>query len=88
MNRRILAPTVMLCGMLLFTGCASAGDSSFEMTQQGMFAGAAGITYGRNIWQHPHPAAVIKGLRAIVHENVSAKDALDIAGELAGHKLM
>ena len=28
MNRRILAPTVMLCGMLLFTGCASAGDSS------------------------------------------------------------
>lgn len=60
----------------------------FEMTQQGMDAGAAGITYGRNIWQHPHPAAVIKGLRAIVHENVSAKDALDIAGELAGHKLM
>ena len=28
MNRRILAPTVMLCGMLLFTGSASAGDSS------------------------------------------------------------
>ena len=28
MNRRILAPTVMLCGMLLFTGCASAGDSN------------------------------------------------------------
>lgn len=60
----------------------------FEMTKQGIDAGAAGITYGRNIWQHPHPAAVIKGLNAIVHHNASAKDALEIASETAGCSLL
>ena len=59
----------------------------FEMTKQGMDAGAAGITYGRNIWQHSYPAAVIKGLNAIVHQNASAKEALEIAGETAGCRL-
>ena len=31
----------------------------FDMTYQGIQAGAAGVTYGRNIWQHEYPAAVI-----------------------------
>lgn len=59
----------------------------FEMTKQGIDAGAAGITYGRNIWQHPYPDAVVKGLNAIVHQNASAGEALEIAGEAAGCRL-
>lgn len=56
----------------------------FDMTRQGMDAGAAGITYGRNIWQSSHPAAVLRGLRAIVHDNASVDAAIEIAEDSAG----
>lgn len=55
----------------------------FEMTYQGMQAGAAGITYGRNIWQHEYPNAVITGLNAIVHKNTSVSIAMEAAEEIA-----
>lgn len=38
--------------------------------------GAAGIVYGRNIIQHPKPAAITRALMAVVHDNVSPADAL------------
>jgi putative autoinducer-2 (AI-2) aldolase len=37
--------------------------------------GAAGVDMGRNIWQSSNPIGMIKAIRAIVHENVSAKEA-------------
>jgi len=33
------------------------------------------------VWQHPHPVPVMKGLRAIVHENADVKTARDIYEE-------
>ena len=33
--------------------------------------GARGVDMGRNIWQSPHPVAMIKAIRAIVHENAT-----------------
>lgn len=66
------------CGTLL---------ECMEMTRQGMDAGAAGVTYGRNIWQHEHPAAVVRGLRAIIHDGASAREGLEIASDAAGAKL-
>lgn len=56
----------------------------FEMTKQGMDAGAAGITYGRNIWQSRYPAAVLRGLRAIVHDGATVDRAMELAGDAAG----
>ena len=38
--------------------------------------GAAGIVYGRNIIQHPKPAAITRALMAVVHEGVSAAEAM------------
>lgn len=38
--------------------------------------GAAGIVYGRNIIQHPKPAAITRALMAVVHEGTSPADAL------------
>lgn len=55
----------------------------FEMTYQGMQAGAAGITYGRNIWQHEYPSAVLAGLNAIVHKNASISTAMELAEDFA-----
>jgi DhnA family fructose-bisphosphate aldolase class Ia len=40
--------------------------------------GAAGIVYGRNIIQHPHPAKITRALMAVVHENASVSAALSL----------
>lgn len=40
--------------------------------------GAAGVDMGRNIWQSDNPVGMIKAIRAIVHENASAKEAYGI----------
>ena len=60
----------------------------FEMTWQGIQAGCHGITYGRNIWQHECPPAVLRGLNAIIHEGASVDEALELASEVAGKKLI
>ena len=49
-----------------------------EFVYDGMQKGAIGITLGRNVWQNPHPVAMAKALRAIVHENANAKEAHQI----------
>ena len=60
----------------------------FEMTYQGIQAGASGITYGRNIWQHEYPVAVVRGLSAIIHDHATVEQALEVASECAGTKLV
>jgi len=50
----------------------------FEFVHDGMQRGAIGLNLGRNVWQHPHPVAMIKALRAIVHQVASVKEARDI----------
>ncbi len=45
----------------------------FEFVYDGMQKGSIGINLGRNVWQNPHPVAMAKALRAIVHENASPK---------------
>jgi len=39
-------------------------------------AGAAGVTFGRNVWQHRNPPGILKAIKAIVHENLSVDQAL------------
>ena len=41
-------------------------------------AGAAGIAIGRNVWQHPQPALMLRRLHAIVHEGADAAGALSL----------
>ena len=43
-----------------------------------METGALGITYGRNVWQDPDPAAVIAALMAVVHEGATPSEAIEI----------
>jgi putative autoinducer-2 (AI-2) aldolase len=47
----------------------------FEFVHDGMEKGAIGVNLGRNIWQNEHPVAMIKALRAIIHEKASVKEA-------------
>ncbi len=59
-------------------------DSDLEVLKfvyDGMEKGAIGVNLGRNIWQNEHPVAMIKALRAIIHEKASVKEANDLFEE-------
>jgi putative autoinducer-2 (AI-2) aldolase len=47
----------------------------FEFVHDGMEKGSIGVNLGRNVWQNDHPVAVIKALRAIIHEKATVKEA-------------
>jgi len=49
-----------------------------EFVHDGMSRGAVGLNLGRNVWQSPYPLAMVKALRAIVHDQASVKLALEI----------
>lgn len=51
-----------------------------ERTWELMQEGAAGIVYGRNVFQHPNPAAMTRAFLAIVHEGASVREAEDRLG--------
>lgn len=40
-------------------------------------AGGAGVAFGRNIWQHEDPKAMVNAIRMILHENASVEKALE-----------
>jgi putative autoinducer-2 (AI-2) aldolase len=46
-----------------------------EFVHDGMQNGAIGLNLGRNVWQSPHPVAIMRALRAIIHENYTVKEA-------------
>jgi putative autoinducer-2 (AI-2) aldolase len=56
----------------------------FEFVYDGVEKGAIGLNLGRNVWQHEHPVAMMKTLRAIIHENASVEEASDLFNSLRG----
>ncbi|MEA1958214.1 MAG: 3-hydroxy-5-phosphonooxypentane-2,4-dione thiolase [Chloroflexota bacterium] len=50
----------------------------FEFVHDGLQKGAIGVNLGRNIWQNEHPVAMIKALRAIIHEDAAPGKAQEI----------
>jgi putative autoinducer-2 (AI-2) aldolase len=44
----------------------------------GIQRGAIGLNLGRNVWQNPHPVAMIRALRAIIHESYTVDEAFDL----------
>ncbi len=52
------------------------------MAEESVRAGGRGVVFGRNVWQHDNPAGIVAALRRVVHEGMSAAEALD--GEAAG----
>ena len=47
-----------------------------QMVHDSLRAGGAGLSVGRNIFQHENPRLLCKALAAVVHENASVDDAL------------
>ena len=46
-----------------------------EMTEEAMRAGAKGVTYGRNIFEHKHPDRITEALAGIIFRKETAKEA-------------
>ena len=44
-------------------------------------AGAAGLSIGRNVFQHENPTLIVKALESIVHKGASVGQALKLLGE-------
>jgi class I fructose-bisphosphate aldolase len=56
-------------------------DSDKEMLQMvkdAVDCGAAGIVFGRNVWQHSNPGRILKALAEVVHQKGTVKKALSV----------
>jgi fructose-bisphosphate aldolase / 2-amino-3,7-dideoxy-D-threo-hept-6-ulosonate synthase len=49
-----------------------------EMVKGSIDAGGAGVSIGRNIFQHRSPTKIVRAISSIVHENASVEDALNL----------
>ena len=54
----------------------------FKFVYDGMQKGAIGVNLGRNVWQNDFPVAMIRAMRAIIHENASPKEAQQLYDSL------
>jgi len=52
-----------------------------QMVYDSIKAGGAGISIGRNVFQHENPTKMVKALSAIVHKGASVDQSLKILGE-------
>jgi putative autoinducer-2 (AI-2) aldolase len=52
--------------------------AALELAHDAIEAGAKGIDMGRNIWQSDHPVAMLRALRAIVHDRATVAEAVDV----------
>jgi len=51
-----------------------------EMVYGAVKAGCAGVSIGRNVFQHRDPAAMVKAIVGIVHQGMSVDEALNVLG--------
>ncbi len=71
-----LAPVIILGGAALDDDAAL-----LKMVEDAMTGGASGVAIGRNVWQHPNPAAIARSMQAVVHKDASALEALALMKE-------
>lgn len=45
------------------------------MVHEGLSAGASGVAFGRNIWQHRMPSRLVKALAAVIHDEARPEQA-------------
>jgi putative autoinducer-2 (AI-2) aldolase len=57
----------------------------FEFVHDGLQKGAIGVNLGRNIWQSDYPVAMIKAIRAIIHQKCTPKQAQEIFDKEKSH---
>ena len=56
-------------------------QATLQMVYDSMRAGAAGLSIGRNVFQHKNTTLMVKALVAIVHDDANVEQSLKILGE-------
>lgn len=72
------------CGVPVLIAGGPKLDSTrklLEMVHGSLVAGGAGLSVGRNVFEHPRRVDLLHGLRAMVHNGASVEEALEIIGE-------
>lgn len=59
---------------------------TLELAHDCMQKGASGLDFGRRIWRHPRAVAVARALGAIVHENATPKEAMQLFEEVSNQQ--
>jgi DhnA family fructose-bisphosphate aldolase class Ia len=67
--------------VLVRGGSRAAEAEILQRTYEILQEGARGIVYGRNVIQHPHPAAITRAFMAILHEGATPEKAMEILRE-------
>ncbi len=71
--RRCPVPVVLAGGSRV-----DSDRSLLEMADSAMSAGAMGVTFGRNIFQHQNPVAIVRALRKVVIERGSVDQGMEV----------
>lgn len=67
---------------ILIAGCSKLSDADmFKSIEGAMQSGAKGLSIGRNAFQHKDPVLFVKAACAIVHDNKTAQEAMEILNE-------
>jgi len=54
----------------------------FDFVYNGLKKGAIGVNLGRNVWQNPHPAAMMRALNGVIHDNLTPRHAFELFDSL------
>jgi len=73
-----LVDAVSPTAVVVAGGKQTSPPDALQMAYDSVQAGAAGVDFGRNIFQDENPVGMIKAIGSIVHENHTVKEALDI----------
>lgn len=70
------------CGRPVLVAGGPMRDSSLRSTlrliDEVLQAGASGVIFGRNIWQHEDPDKALRAVSAMVHEDATVEEALEL----------
>ncbi|WP_227355515.1 2-amino-3,7-dideoxy-D-threo-hept-6-ulosonate synthase [Haladaptatus salinisoli] len=66
--------------VIIAGGTPESDRTTLAAVRGAMDAGAAGVSIGRSVFQHDDPAAIARAVAGVVHDDLSADDALDGAG--------
>jgi fructose-bisphosphate aldolase/2-amino-3,7-dideoxy-D-threo-hept-6-ulosonate synthase len=61
-------------------GSRGTDRETIEMVRGTMDAGGAGVSMGRSIFQHDDPESIARAVSAVIHDDASAEEALEVAG--------
>lgn len=69
--------------IVVMGGPAHDPKTLFRSVRDALDGGVRGVALGRNVWQHRDPAAMVRALRALVHDDASVGAALDVLSDTA-----